>query len=139
MGLLEEAIREHLELKRRSGADPRAVAREEQEALAPAPRAETDDPLQRLADELPAGALDTAHLPSVDVTPVDHAPSIGASRMNSSTLSEETAEIDMAALLGGTGEANEPLAVAAPSWGFEEAGDAGTGLTPVESQLWLQE
>jgi hypothetical protein len=35
MGLLDEAIREHLELKRRSGADPGAVEREEQEALAP--------------------------------------------------------------------------------------------------------
>jgi hypothetical protein len=35
MGLLDEAIREHLELKRRSGADPSAVEREEREALAP--------------------------------------------------------------------------------------------------------
>ncbi|HEV3047081.1 MAG TPA: hypothetical protein VGY13_06930 [Solirubrobacteraceae bacterium] len=35
MGLLDEAIREHLELKRLRGADPGAVAREEREALAP--------------------------------------------------------------------------------------------------------
>ncbi|HEY4916979.1 MAG TPA: hypothetical protein VIH92_08710 [Solirubrobacteraceae bacterium] len=35
MGLLDEAIREHLELKRRSGADPSVVEREEQDALAP--------------------------------------------------------------------------------------------------------
>jgi hypothetical protein len=35
MGLLDEAIREHLELKRRGGADPTAVARDEHEALAP--------------------------------------------------------------------------------------------------------
>ena len=35
MGLLDEAIREHLELKRRSGADPTTVERAEQEALAP--------------------------------------------------------------------------------------------------------
>jgi len=33
MGLLDEAIREHLELKRRRGADPGEIAREEQEAL----------------------------------------------------------------------------------------------------------
>ena len=38
MGELEEAIREHLELKRRRGADPVEVAREEQEALAPVTR-----------------------------------------------------------------------------------------------------
>jgi hypothetical protein len=35
MGLLDEAIREHLELKRRRGADPSVVAYEEREALAP--------------------------------------------------------------------------------------------------------
>ena len=38
MGELEEAIREHLELKRRRGADPAEVAREEQDALAPVTR-----------------------------------------------------------------------------------------------------
>jgi hypothetical protein len=38
MGLLDEAIREHLELKRRSGADPGEIARLEQEALGPARR-----------------------------------------------------------------------------------------------------
>jgi len=39
MGLLDEAIREHLELKRRQGADPGEVQRLEGEALGP-PRAE---------------------------------------------------------------------------------------------------
>jgi hypothetical protein len=38
MGDLDEAIRDHLELKRRRGADPAEVAREEQEALAPVTR-----------------------------------------------------------------------------------------------------
>jgi hypothetical protein len=33
MGLLDDAIREHLELKRRHGADPEEVARQEDEAL----------------------------------------------------------------------------------------------------------
>src|SRR5215217_4221155 len=33
MGLLDDAIREHLELKRRRGADPGEVARQEDEAL----------------------------------------------------------------------------------------------------------
>ena len=36
MGLLDDAIREHLELKRRRGADPTEVARQEHEALGPA-------------------------------------------------------------------------------------------------------
>jgi hypothetical protein len=38
MGLLDEAIKEHLDLKRRRGADPEDVAREEREALGPAVR-----------------------------------------------------------------------------------------------------
>jgi hypothetical protein len=38
MGVLDDAIREHLELKRRHGADASEVARQEQEALGPARR-----------------------------------------------------------------------------------------------------
>ncbi|MEA2391155.1 MAG: hypothetical protein QOK31_1264 [Solirubrobacteraceae bacterium] len=38
MGLLDDAIREHLELKRLRGADPGEVAREEQDALGPVRR-----------------------------------------------------------------------------------------------------
>jgi hypothetical protein len=38
MGLLDDAIREHLELKRRRGADPDDLARAEQEALGPVRR-----------------------------------------------------------------------------------------------------
>jgi hypothetical protein len=39
MGLLDDAIREHLELKRRRGADPAEVERLEREALGPVRRA----------------------------------------------------------------------------------------------------
>jgi hypothetical protein len=44
MGLLDDAIREHLELKRRRGADPTEVSREETEALGPVRRGEIDLP-----------------------------------------------------------------------------------------------
>jgi hypothetical protein len=51
MGLLDDAIREHLDLKRRRGADPAEVERLEREALGPvrrntgaAARDEADDP-----------------------------------------------------------------------------------------------
>jgi len=47
MGLLDDAIREHLELKRKHGANPEDVARQEQEALGPSQRnefAQTDAP-----------------------------------------------------------------------------------------------
>src|SRR5215218_770335 len=45
MGLLDEAIREHLELKRRHGADEEEIARQEAEAFGPEPVAtEEEDP-----------------------------------------------------------------------------------------------
>jgi hypothetical protein len=39
MGILDDAIREHLDLKRRRGADPLEVERDEREALGPVRRA----------------------------------------------------------------------------------------------------
>jgi hypothetical protein len=42
MGLLDDAIREHLDLKRRRGADPSEIAKDEADALGPV-RRETDD------------------------------------------------------------------------------------------------
>src|SRR4051812_41395815 len=44
MGLLDDAIREHLELKSKHGADPEDVARQEQEALGPGQRNEFAQP-----------------------------------------------------------------------------------------------
>ena len=38
MGLLDDAIREHLDLKRRRGADPTEIERAEREALGPVRR-----------------------------------------------------------------------------------------------------
>ena len=58
MGLLDDAIREHLELKRRRGADPDEVARQENEALGD-PRAPATEP----ADAPLAGPDATAVTP----------------------------------------------------------------------------
>jgi hypothetical protein len=70
MGLLDDAIREHLELKRRRGADPDEVARQEDEALGdprsgefvrpegePEPPAAVEAPAE---EELPAEAPEPA-------------------------------------------------------------------------------
>ena len=46
MGLLDDAIREHLELKRRHGADPDEVARQEREALGAPVRGEFAKPAE---------------------------------------------------------------------------------------------
>jgi hypothetical protein len=67
MGLLDDAIREHLDLKRRRGADPADIERAEREALGPVRRGpeetETEEPQfeQGLAyDDEPAAPYDEA-------------------------------------------------------------------------------
>ncbi len=52
MGLLDEAIREHLDLKRRRGADPEEIERAEREALGPVRRGPEDhEPLEPAAED----------------------------------------------------------------------------------------
>ena len=64
MGLLDDAIREHLELKRRHGADPSEVARQEQEALGPVRRAAEPAVTEPEAEPGPEEPVDEA--PSVE-------------------------------------------------------------------------
>jgi hypothetical protein len=80
MGLLDDAIREHLELKRRRGADPGEVAREHREAL--------DDPLHPEAGRIE----DRSSLGSVSAPEP-------ASAATASNVLEETAELDMRTVL----------------------------------------
>lgn len=56
MGLLDDAIREHLDLKRRRGADPAQVDQQEREALGPVRR--NREPGDSAAAEPPAAAAD---------------------------------------------------------------------------------
>jgi hypothetical protein len=74
MGLLDDAIREHLELKRRHGADPSEVERQEQEALGPArrgaaPAADADAELD--AGAVSVGMLDEDEEPDGPAAPYD--------------------------------------------------------------------
>jgi hypothetical protein len=96
MGLLDDAIREHLELKRRRGADPGEVAREQREVL--------DSPAE--ADGAPAdndagaGAPEDADL-ALDAPVVDpDSPSPPSDPPGGSALAGETAELDMSSVLG---------------------------------------
>ncbi len=81
MGLLDDAIREHLELKRRHGADPDEVSRQEREALGAPVRGEFAKPAEEAGDAPevpeeapePAGpedeATEVADLPEIDEPP----------------------------------------------------------------------
>jgi hypothetical protein len=82
MGLLDEAIREHLELKRLRGADPGEVAREEREALEIL-AAQSEGALPSQIDD--PGSLDAREDASVGASP-EH-------------TAQETAEVDMRAIL----------------------------------------
>jgi hypothetical protein len=73
MGLLDDAIKEHLELKRRHGADPGEIARLEHEALGPARRepAATTVADEPMLDEPDEPGLDEADDDYEDEVPAD--------------------------------------------------------------------
>ena len=71
MGLLDDAIREHLELKRRHGADPNEVTRQEREALGAPVRGEFAKPAAEAPaeDDEPAAAAASDEVPEVEEPP----------------------------------------------------------------------
>jgi hypothetical protein len=80
MGLLDDAIREHLELKRRHGADPEEVSRQEREALGAPVRGEFAKPAaagdaEPAEDAPPAAAGDAPEIaePPGQVPPEEQA------------------------------------------------------------------
>jgi hypothetical protein len=106
MGLLDDAIREHLELKRRRGADPGEVAREQREAL---------DTIDGQAPAEGAGtAQDASGPPVVSGAPLVDRPT--------DAQPEPTAVGDVPPSAGPA----EPVKAAVPA---EPAGGAGPGET----------
>jgi hypothetical protein len=89
MGLLDEAIREHLELKRRRGADPEVIAKEEHDALGPV-RREPDLPPAAEEPERPAALAveereEAEHAPAAESEP----PPVPSSRPLVDSVPEE--------------------------------------------------
>ena len=74
MGLLDDAIREHLELKRKHGADPEDVARQEQEALGPGKRNEFAQPEEEPAAVSVSEPADEPEPPLQEEPPALRAP-----------------------------------------------------------------
>ena len=107
MGLLDDAIREHLELKRLRGADPGEVAREQREALDPVPR---DGHSARSAhQEEPSNGVEFAEEASEPVASPHRQPSESANGLSAddlSPISQETAELDMQTVLDGHEDAS---------------------------------
>jgi hypothetical protein len=111
MGLLDDAIREHLELRRRHGADPSEVMSKEHEALGPAVVCAANESSADagegtlFAAEFPAAELSPPAGPSRsrgETTAEDRRPQPragGRISADNAYLSEETVELDMRAVL----------------------------------------
>lgn len=101
MGLLDDAIREHLELKRLKGDDPGDVARQEHEALGPVRREagrSHDDGQTPIDDDRDGGVAEALAMPG---NPANEPSSHGAG--------QETVEINMEAELSAEAAANDPV------------------------------
>ena len=129
MGLLDDAIREHLDLKRRRGADPSEVARQEQEALGPPRRGEFAQPGEAAP---PEDVLEPTELEAAEAPP----------------LSPDTGDPDVLeppppapAALGGDAAQEEPWLDEPDEVPSTEALEPGTGEEDVleETPEFLQE
>jgi hypothetical protein len=100
MGLLDDAIREHLELKRRGGADPGEIAHKEHEALAPV---FPDEEAPAVTDQ-GEPPLEPPTEPPVEAQPASSEPPAedpgpAADRAGFTHVGQETAELDMSSVL----------------------------------------
>ena len=129
MGLLDDAIREHLEFKRQHGADPDEVARQEDEALGPVDRgykaapAVDADPVEGFAPQEGQSTPATASARPAAGTDVAHG-------------GQETAELDMRTVLktepaaGEEGAAGDSLEWEVPG---DSRSDSNTGRSADDS------
>jgi hypothetical protein len=105
MGLLDDAIREHLELKRLRGADPTEIAHEEHAALDPvfpaeqgAATTDADDADMAPVDDSEDARSGDQHDPPADVVQMAEPPAEQPLAV-ASHVAQETAELDMQAVL----------------------------------------
>ncbi len=123
MGLLDDAIREHLELKRRHGADPGEVAQEERAALAPVFGEDADGPDGHDEGDVAFADTDSHPAAGVGLREGPHEADHGGGEL---PAGQETAELDMQAVLEGDiheGHQGDPLAEEALGAGSVTAGD----------------
>jgi hypothetical protein len=147
MGLLDDAIREHMELKRLRGADPGEVAQQERDALGPVVR-ERDPEEPALEDgehddhedeaPYPPHPADSEHHTDFGHTdPADEDGGHGEDDLSRAphhgpghdfaNVGQETAELDMRTVLDGQLEG-----------GLEDA-PGSPGETPGQERLWFDQ
>jgi hypothetical protein len=122
MGLLDEAIREHMELKRLRGADPGEVARMERDALGPVVcEHDPEEPALEDGEHEDHEYGDGAHDDELSIEPHP------ARRPDFANVGQETAELDMRTVLDGQLEDGLEKAPSTP------------GETPGQERLWFDQ
>jgi hypothetical protein len=163
MGLLDDAIREHMELKRLRGADPSEVAREEKDVLGRVPR--RGDPQESAAEPLAAGESEDHYKKAEQWESADDEepafgseaspePSLPARGEDFANVGQETAEIDMRTVLdehhaGEDDEDSSRVDPAQPARTLDENGEAVEDVleetpdflrdTPEQERLWFEQ
>jgi hypothetical protein len=148
MGLLDDAIREHLELKRRHGADPQEVARQEDEALGPigghAPDESDEDDLPEVSDdqlsldeppapaEPPAAAEDRFH----DFDRADEPPHVGEEPAEEPAVDVHQPTVEFS--MDDEPPAHEPGEAEEPADELEETPEF-LQETPEHDRLWFEQ
>jgi hypothetical protein len=164
MGLLDDAIREHLELKRLRGADPGEVAREQREALDPVPREGRRGEDDR-GEEVEAAVVAPSDDDAEDVAAIEGGNVLGEENgretpeqerdADFSHMGQETAEFDMRAVLGeerGIVEANAAEDGPVQARSLEESEELEVAVedvleetpdflrdTPEQDRLWFEQ
>jgi hypothetical protein len=163
MGLLDDAIREHMELKRLRGADPSEVARQERDALGPVVR-ERDGDEQELRDgedghggehgehdhhDSHDEAAPSTGAPGADDPAAAPDPGKGSDFAN---IGQETAELDMRTVLDEQHEAADRAGQIDSAGLGAAAGEDGEPVedvleetpeflrdTPEQERLWFEQ
>ena len=117
MGVLDDAIREHLELKRRHGATDEEIARKEAEALGPArrgpaPEADAGPPPPEATEVEPAPPA--GDIEAVPIEPAAHAPPEPVDSVPADVEREPPASMADAAAALGDAEPEVPVAETEP-------------------------
>ncbi len=141
MGLLDDAIREHLELKRKHGANPEDVARQEQEALGPGQRnefaqpetPEAEEPAAVVAEEEPAPPLNEE--PPEEETPAPEAAADAAAYEEDPWLDDEPDEVPAEESL----EPRQPRPAEANAEDVLEETPDFLQETPEHDRLWFEQ
>jgi hypothetical protein len=128
MGLLDDAIREHMELKRLRGADPSEVARQEREVLGRVPRRDDAEGEEPGDDDAFGETAVEDHTFEAHDSPTA---SPAAHDADFANIGQETAELDMSTVLDEHGVEDVPD----PDHREHLAGDPGEEGEPVEDVL----